>query len=898
VTPDVSSFTFAFAGDFSHYQRFQANMDSLNQSSAAFFLALGDLAYGPNVTTVEQSWCSEFKASFDNVEIVTGNHDSGENTYGSIQKYVQYCPWTLSGITVVPGVKQGYGYGYEYYFDYPAVNPLARFIMISPGINFTTAQAGFSEVWKYNAGDQHYNWTSDTIDSARAVGIPWVIVGMHKPCLVIATNSDCSSGASIMSLLLLKKVDLVINGHMHMYARSKQLSCATYGLFSPGCVVDDRNFLAKGAGTVIVTSGTGGQNPLDNIDPAKTENMKYFAAENNDTTGYSEVKVLAGNLQMQFIPTTGAFTDSFTIQQPPSDFSMSIPPSLNITTHQNVPYPAHVTVAGWNGFTGNVAITSSIRPSAGLEVDCNPAAVELSPGLPIAYSACDISASNVGSYVVNITGTSGPLSHSAMVSVTAGSTPPDFTILARPSVSFNANTSYTSAIRVQSKNFFISPIELSSSVAPGTGLNVSLSVNTILYGSGISIATLTSSTAGTYTVTVSATSGPITHVTSMTIQVTKTGVGGDYAETVVPALIVVQPIQNGTSTVHLASLNGFHGNVSLSALVFDNCIPGPCFNGPFAPHAFLDRTRVSLASGTIAQSTLTIQAPSIPYSKPVNFSVEIVVSNGTLFHSIGPTVSVEPNPDFTVTTPALVTFLFGETGSTTVDFAGQYGFTSTVKLAVLVAPPTGLDATCAPAMIQKGTGSSNCIILSSTPGSYVLTAMGTSGETTHSAGAIVTVAKRSTSTSVLCSPSTVALNQDSTCIATVSDVSPGSANTPTGTVSFTSSGVAGVFSATNCSLVTGSCSVTFTPSATGMANIDGNYSGDSTHSESIATKNSTLDARQASTSLLLPFIAYGTMGGLVLIDIFLVVVRRAGKKPLQPRQALDMDSWLTIALAF
>jgi len=40
------------------------------------------------------------------------------------------------------------------------------------------------------------------------------------------------------------------------------------------------------------------------------------------------------------------------------------------------------------------------------------------------------------------------------------------------------------------------------------------------------------------------------------------------------------------------------------------------------------------------------------------------------------------------------------------------------------------------------------------------------------------------------------------------------------------------------------------------------------------------------------------MGGLVLIDIFLVVVRRAGKKPLQPRQALDMDSWLTIALAF
>src|SRR3989442_696581 len=184
--PSSSSFTFAFAGDFYHSQHFSANLDSLNHSSVAFFLALGDLAYGPNSTTLEQNWCSQFKVSFDNVEIVTGNHDSGESRFGSILKYVQYCPWTLSGIPLVPAV------------------------------------------------------------------------------------------------------DLVINAHVHMYARSKQLICATYNSFSSSCVVDNGGSLTKGMGTVMVTGGTGGAD-LDNMDPAKTQNAEYFATTNNNTWGYSEV---------------------------------------------------------------------------------------------------------------------------------------------------------------------------------------------------------------------------------------------------------------------------------------------------------------------------------------------------------------------------------------------------------------------------------------------------------------------------------------------------------------------------------------------------------------------------------------------------------------------------------
>jgi hypothetical protein len=220
-----------------------------------------------------------------------------------------------------------------------------------------------------------------------------------------------------MNLLLSKRVDLVINGHMHMYARSKQLSCASYGLFSPGCVASGRNLLERGAGTVIVTSGTGGQTPLDNVDPAKTENMKYFATENNDTTGFSEVKVSAESLQMQFVPTTGAFRDSFTIQTSTFDFSLSTPRSLSLVANSNAQYQAPVTVAGLNGFTGNVTLFSSIQPSTGLEVTCNPATIGLNTSRLVAYSACNVDALNPGPYAVNITGTSGSSSHYAIMTV-------------------------------------------------------------------------------------------------------------------------------------------------------------------------------------------------------------------------------------------------------------------------------------------------------------------------------------------------------------------------------------------------------------------------------------------------------------------------------------------------
>ena len=88
-----------------------------------------------------------------------------------------------------------------------------------------------------------------------------------------------------------------------------------------------------------------------------------------------------------------------------------------------------------------------------------------------------------------------------------------------------------------------------------------------------------------------------------------------------------------------------------------------------------------------------------------------------------------------------------------------------------------------------------------------------------------------TMTEVSCSPGSVVLNRSTTCTATVTDTETTDPSTPTGTVSFTSSG-AGTFGGSPCTLqgsgMTARCSVTYTPTSRGAGShtITADYGGD------------------------------------------------------------------------
>ncbi len=267
------SFSFAIAGDFPAFAGFSAALAQLPNTSAQFALALGDLGYG---LTNESNWCTKFHRHIADVEIIAGSRDTGEPPATPLNWNTMTgdCPYTLASPAI--GV-----YGKQYYFDYPNANPLARFILISPDIRYYNDPG--QPLYNYSLGTAYYNWTADAIDGARALGIPWVFVGMAKDC-VSGGEHPCEITTDLFNLFLEKKVDLILQAHSHNYQRSKGLAlgsqCAgiVNGTYNATCVREDgaNGTYQQGSGSVVVISGTGGRD----IEPFNQSGVyaPYFAA--------------------------------------------------------------------------------------------------------------------------------------------------------------------------------------------------------------------------------------------------------------------------------------------------------------------------------------------------------------------------------------------------------------------------------------------------------------------------------------------------------------------------------------------------------------------------------------------------------------------------------------------
>src|SRR4051794_19461812 len=199
---------FAAFGDFGSNANTDAALAGMRAQDPDLALAVGDLSY--QATGAEQVWCDKVTkqvgAGFP-FELVSGNHESnGQN--GNINDFSACLPNQMPGLVGT--------YGRQWYVDVPQVNPLVRFVMISPNLPFPDG------TWNYTVGSARYNWTAAAIDGARSADIPWVVVGMHKPCLSLG-EYNCDIGTDLMQLLMTKRVDLVLNGHEHLYQRTDQL---------------------------------------------------------------------------------------------------------------------------------------------------------------------------------------------------------------------------------------------------------------------------------------------------------------------------------------------------------------------------------------------------------------------------------------------------------------------------------------------------------------------------------------------------------------------------------------------------------------------------------------------------------------------------------------------------
>jgi uncharacterized membrane protein len=247
-----------------------------------------------------------------------------------------------------------------------------------------------------------------------------------------------------------------------------------------------------------------------------------------------------------------------------TDFNISTSPnSLSFTVGTSGSASLSLSLASLYGFSGTVSLSSTTIP--GITVSC-PSSVSISPGPPIS-AGCTVNASSSvasGTYTITITGTSGPVSHSAAVIIYVM----DFSISASGSIDTyagpNGNGSLGSTLTVSSVDGFAGTISLTAT--PPSGFTTSFSASSLTLTSGGTATsniwaypTSSSTSPGTYSFTVTATSGSLTHQVTVSVVYV-----GDFGMSSSPTSLTLYQGGSGTVAISVTSQYGFSGNVALS----------------------------------------------------------------------------------------------------------------------------------------------------------------------------------------------------------------------------------------------------------------------------------------------------------------------------------------------
>src|SRR5712691_4461098 len=133
-----------------------------------------------------------------------------------------------------------------------------------------------------------------------------------------------------------------------------------------------------------------------------------------------------------------------------------------------------------------------------------------------------------------------------------------------------------------------------------------------------------------------------------------------------------------------------------------------------------------------------------------------------------------PVPDFSIAAnPGSVSFIAGQSATSTVSLTASGGFTGTVGLAA-VSVPVGATTSCVPASIS-GTQTSTCTFTGTNAGSYAVTITGTSGTLVHTAPVAVTITAPGPTARFVYSPTVPSVNDTITFDASTSTDSDPSA---------------------------------------------------------------------------------------------------------------------------
>jgi uncharacterized membrane protein len=422
----------------------------------------------------------------------------------------------------------------------------------------------------------------------------------------------------------------------------------------------------------------------------------------NPTTGSSTVALTAsssaslGQYNVTITGTSGNQTATTTVLLTVSvpTFTLSAG-SLNIG--QGTSGTSYISVYPQNGFIGNVTLSASGLPT-GVTASFSPNPTTGSSTVALTAS----SSASLGQYNVTITGKSGNQTVTTILPLAVFV--PNFTLSAS-SASIGQGSSGTTYVNVSALNGFTGSVTLSASGLP-SGVTASFSPNpTTGYSNMLTLTANSSATLGQYNVTITGKSGNQTTSTTLALTVSAP------AFALSAGSLDIGQGASGTTYINVNPLNGFTGNVTLSASGLPNGV-----TVSFSPNPTNGSSTVTLtasSSASLGQYNVTIAGKSGNQTATTVLTLGVYVPTFTLSnYSYGLNIGQ------------------GSSGTTYIYMSPSYGFTGSVTLSAS-GLPSGVTASFSP---NPTTGYSNMLTLtansSAALGQYNVTITGTSGNQT------------------------------------------------------------------------------------------------------------------------------------------------------------------------
>jgi hypothetical protein len=302
---------------------------------------------------------------------------------------------------------------------------------------------------------------------------------------------------------------------------------------------------------------------------------------------------------------------------PIGDFGLTISPSSQtVNQGQNIGYG--VTVSSSGGFTALVSLSVSGIPP-GATATLSPNSVQGSGLVSLAI----VPGANTpgGNYTITVTGSTGPLVHTATAALTI--LVPDFTFSASPAsrtILVGQSTSYTATFTPI--NSYAGTVSFSVSGLPAGAVPTFTPGSLSSAGTtSLSITTNNTTPPGVYPLTITASDGTLSHSASVSLEVDAVP-AADFTISA-PPTITVKRNSTGSETVTISAVNGFTGVVNLSASNLPSLV-----TASFAP--------TSVTNSGTSRLTFTVDHRA---TQGV-YNVTVTGTSGLLVHSTTVTLTV------------------------------------------------------------------------------------------------------------------------------------------------------------------------------------------------------------------------------------------------------------------